>query len=190
MKIKLLTFALFIFIGTAWAGPAEDEVLYKRAEIAINAGDSATFLQLMRTLSTQGQAIAQTNLGLIYEKSQGVAQDPVEAARWYKLAAVQGHAKAQYLLGLKYVIGHGVAKDYAQAIKWLGLAAAQGKPDAQYQLGTMHHNGQGVIQDYKEAAKWIRLAAAQGNDSAQASRDPHPAPPRFGHHVTKHCSCN
>jgi hypothetical protein len=37
--------------------------------------------------------------GGFYRNGTGVAEDPVEAARLYKLAAEQGHAGAQYNLG-------------------------------------------------------------------------------------------
>ncbi len=42
-----------------------------------------------------------------------VAQDYVEAVRFYLLAAAQGYAHAQFNLGYMYQKGQGVAKDYA-----------------------------------------------------------------------------
>ena len=42
--------------------------------------------------------VAQLNLGTMYELGTGVAQDPTEAARLYRLAADQGHVIAQYKL--------------------------------------------------------------------------------------------
>ena len=38
----------------------------------------------------QGDAEAQTALGLVYEKGEGVPQDHQLAVKWYKLAAEQG----------------------------------------------------------------------------------------------------
>ncbi|MCL2102851.1 MAG: sel1 repeat family protein [Syntrophorhabdaceae bacterium] len=62
----------------------------------------------------------------MYYSGRGVAQNYVEAVKWYRLAAEQGNAKAQYNLGAAYVNGHGVAQDYTEAEKWLRLAAEQG----------------------------------------------------------------
>ena len=40
-------------------------------------------------------ALAQTNLGTMYERGEGVAQDAVEAVRWYRKAAEQGDEGAK-----------------------------------------------------------------------------------------------
>ena len=64
-------------------------------QAAYNAGDYATALRLWRPLAEQGNARAQNNLGVMYENGKGVAQDVIEAVRWYRLAAVQGYGGAQ-----------------------------------------------------------------------------------------------
>ena len=45
-----------------------------------------------------GHAIAQNNLGNVFEDGQGVAKDRAEAIRWYRLAAAQGNASATVAL--------------------------------------------------------------------------------------------
>ncbi len=122
-----------------------------------------------RLAAAQGDADAQSKLGLIYSTGQGVVQDYAEAVKWYRLAAAQGLAQAQVNLGLMYDIGLGVIQDYAEAGKWYRLAAAQGDAYAQFRTGVMYGNGQGVVQDYPEAVKWYRLAAAQGLAQAQVN---------------------
>jgi len=47
----------------------------------------------------QGHAIAQFNLGVMYDKGEGVEKDYDEAFKWYRKAAEQGDADAQYNLG-------------------------------------------------------------------------------------------
>ncbi len=66
---------------------------------AYNRGDYATALREWRPLAKQGNAKAQHNLGVIYEKSRGIPQDDAEAVKWYRKAAEQGVADAQYNLG-------------------------------------------------------------------------------------------
>ncbi len=39
----------------------------------------------------QGDAVAQANLGLMYAKGQGVAQNYIQAYMWETLAAAQGN---------------------------------------------------------------------------------------------------
>ncbi len=71
----------------------------------------------------QGDAIAESNLGIMYAKGQGVPKDYAEAAKWFRLAADQGDA-AQSNLGAMYANGHGVPQDYVQAHMWLNVAAS------------------------------------------------------------------
>lgn len=76
--------------------PAQAEVVdqFDAALAAYNRQDYATARSLLQPLAEQGYALAQGNLGLMYENGQGVAQDYQEAVRWYRLAAEQGNAGA------------------------------------------------------------------------------------------------
>ena len=57
--------------------------------------DHETAYKLFLPLAEQGNADAQSNLGLMYESGRGVPQDYKEAIKWYRLAADQGFARAQ-----------------------------------------------------------------------------------------------
>lgn len=48
-----------------------------------------------RRAAEQGFSRAQNNLGVMYEYGEGVAQDTVEAYKWYTLAAAQDHEYAK-----------------------------------------------------------------------------------------------
>ncbi len=62
---------------------------------AFQRGDYETALREWRPLAEQGNARAQTALGLMYAEGQGVSQDYETAVKWYRLAAEQGFASAQ-----------------------------------------------------------------------------------------------
>ncbi len=64
----------------AWAGFYEGVAAAKR-------GDHATALREWRKAAEQGNAYAQTNLGVMYHNGQGVTQDYVQAHMWFNLAA-------------------------------------------------------------------------------------------------------
>lgn len=115
----------------------------------------------------KGDATAQYNLGVRYDIGQGVPQDHVEAAKWYRKAAEQGDAYSQYTLGVMYHEGVGVPQDYVEAAKWLRKSAEQENDFAQHILATMCDEGKGVPKDYVEAARWYRKVAEQGNAHAQ-----------------------
>jgi uncharacterized protein len=104
--LPFLRFSLVIFLLTALACPAFSEdiqTLIKNAE--------------------GGNPKAQFNLGVAYAKGEGVQQNYVEAAKWYRMAAEQGHAGAQCILGISYSDGQGVPQDYLLAYFWSSLAS-------------------------------------------------------------------
>ena len=125
MAIKFLISVTALFIALkASAGDYEDGVS------AITRKDYTTALSKFLVAAEQGLANAQYNLGLMYERGEGVAQDYKEAMRWYRVAARQGFAQAQNNLGLMYANGRGVEQDYNEAARWYRLAAQQGEADA------------------------------------------------------------
>ena len=62
---------------------------------------------------------------MMYTQGQGVPQDYVQAAAWFRKAADQGNAPAQAALGVMYAHGQGVPQDYVQAHMWLDLSASR-----------------------------------------------------------------
>src|SRR5450759_4601026 len=92
LKYALAAIILMLsFAAPVAAGPGEDGVdAYNDGVAAYNRGDYATALRLFRPLADQGVAIAQNNLGVLYEKGQGLPQNYAEGAKWYRLAADQG----------------------------------------------------------------------------------------------------
>ena len=71
----------------------------------------------------QGDKVAQTNVGEIYEKGIGTAPDYANAAKWYQKAADQGYPRAETNLGFLYEQGLGVGKDPVAALKLYRKAA-------------------------------------------------------------------
>jgi hypothetical protein len=76
-----------------------------------------------RKAAGQGNAEAQTHLGVMYENGKGVPIDLAEAAHWYRLAAGQGNTLAQNNLGFMYQYGKGIPKDFAKTLRWYRPAA-------------------------------------------------------------------
>ena len=167
-RLGIIAAAVISVVMLATSAFAQD--LLKGLEAA-QSGDNATALQELRPLAEQGNAYAQTILGLMYDNGQGVPQDSAEAVRLYRLAAEQGHAKAQTLVGIMYATGQGVPQDYAEAAKWYRLAAEQGDAEAQHSLAVMYAKGQGVLQDDVLAYMWFNLVAANGFENGAKGRD-------------------
>jgi hypothetical protein len=120
-----------------------------------------TALRLMHPLAEKGDGRAQSIVGLMYYKGNGVAQDNHMALHWLRLAADQSDARAQFNLGSIYYEAQGVPQDSTEAIKWWRLAADQGYPPAQYNLGLWYAGGKGGSPDNIRALMWLNLAAAR-----------------------------
>ena len=77
---------------------------------------------------------AQLNLGVMYNKGEGVAEDKREAAHWYRAAADNGDMRAQFILGLIYALGKGVMQDAHEAYVWFLIAKSSGVEEAEKEL--------------------------------------------------------
>ncbi|GJL83141.1 MAG: hypothetical protein DHS20C01_27750 [marine bacterium B5-7] len=134
-------------------------------------GDFVNAREIWKPMAERGNAIAQTNLGIMYRYGDGVHEDNTEALKWFRLAAEQGDELAQFNLGVMYAEGIGVPKDNAEAVKWYGLAAEQGEIRAQFKLGVMYCKGEGIPKDYVQAYKWLDLAAISGDLIAKRKQE-------------------
>jgi hypothetical protein len=108
-----------VVFGAAMAGPLDD------ARAALQRGDYAVAMRLFRPLADQGDALAQTSIGVMYTTGLGVPQNYALAAAWYRKAAEQGDTMAQATLGGMYATGQGVPQDYVLAHMWSNLAASR-----------------------------------------------------------------
>ena len=84
--------------------------------------------EIFLPLAEQRDARAQTYLGVMYLRGQGVPQNFAVAAYWLHLASEAGFPTAQYFLGLMYDKGQGIAQDFVLAHAWLNLAVAHAGP--------------------------------------------------------------
>lgn len=158
--VCLLTCILVFSVSTAYAGLDEGVAAYKR-------GDYAAALKAFTPLAQNGNAAAQSQLGLMYVNGQGVAKNYKQAVNWFQKAAQQGYAQAQYNLGQMYRTGEGVGSSYKQAGGWFHKAAKQGLASAQFELGLMYYDGQGVAKSDQQVAYWWGKAADQGHVNAK-----------------------
>ncbi len=131
----------------------------------INQPKRSNTKQLIVNLQNEKQTpLIQYCLGTLYLNKENIGQGPLEAMRYYSMAANQGHAIAQYALAEMIYNGIGCEKNLLDAIKYYHLAAVQGLGKAQQRLGACYFLGEGVKKDEEEALKWHRLAAKQSDE--------------------------
>jgi TPR repeat protein len=85
----LIVAAQMLGIAGAIAGPWEDGMA------SYNRGDYMPAIRLFRPLAEQGNAKAQSVLGVMYRRGEGVARSSVRAFIWLSRAAARGDARAK-----------------------------------------------------------------------------------------------
>lgn len=124
---------------------------------AYRGRDYPTAYRYFLPLAQSGNAFAQNQLGVMYNRGNGVPQDYVEAVRWWHAAAEQGNATAQCNLGIMYSYGQGVKQDEVPAHMWFNLAAARGSKEARKRrdnLETWRMSRAQVLEAQRLAAEW------------------------------------
>ena len=115
------------------AGPARADPAWAGVE-AYARGEYPRAANRLLPLAERGDARAQTYVGIMYLRGEGVPHNFDEAARWLREAARAGVSEAQYFLGLMYDKGQGVAQDFVLAEAWLNLAAARSGPGSRWRF--------------------------------------------------------
>ena len=94
MKRRMMVGGLILaaqILGSAgaFAGPWEDGMA------AYNRGDYVPAITVFRAMAERGNAKAQSQLGVMYRRGQGVARNPARAFVWFNRAAARGNAAAK-----------------------------------------------------------------------------------------------
>jgi TPR repeat protein len=156
---------ILMFVGLAVAanfvapGFAQEEAL-----------QALSFIKRLK-LARAGDELAQLSVAVDYENgSNDARKDQLEAAKWYRQAALAGNMEAQFRLSKLIVRGpQGLAVDPADGLKLLRSAADKGYAPAQNELGLRLQKGTGVAVNLPEAFQWFQKASDQGNTSAQVN---------------------
>lgn len=112
---------------------------------------------------------ATNDLGLKYERGDGVPVDYAKARQLYAQAAQSGYGLAYSNLGNLVAQGHGGPADLVQAARYYAQGARLGNALAQNSLGLAYQYGRGVPRDISLAIRYFQMAAQGGNASAQTN---------------------
>ena len=108
------------------------------------------------------------DLGVMYEKGQGVNRDDERAVSWYSKAA-DTESQAMVNLAAMYIGGRGgLHKDATKAVALLRKAADAGNANGMMLLGATYEDGAGGLpKDAAAALDWYKKAADLGNSYGQ-----------------------
>lgn len=104
---------------------------------AHRAKDYARARSDFRRLAGEGSAIAETMLGVMHARGQGVPRDAATAATWWLRAANRGYPPAQFALAEAFAKGRGVGRDAKSAWLWARLAATHGDTPTAKRAGAL-----------------------------------------------------
>ena len=107
-----------------WLGVAFEQNLW------FGVTDKVEALKWYKRAAEGGQPDAENELGVHYRDGDGIEQNYVQAAHWFRKAAehvpdLGGAGQGRNNLGNLYAEGQGVPKDYVQAYMWLSLAGSE-----------------------------------------------------------------
>jgi uncharacterized protein len=156
LNFSKLCLALLLVASTAMAQQAELQGL--------------SFIKRLR-LARAGDDVAQLSVAQDYERgSNDARQDVVEAAKWYRQAALSGNMEAQFLLAKLLAKGApGLPASAEDGIKLLQSAAEKGYAPAQNELGLRFQKGTGMVANAAESVKWYEKASQQNFVSAHVN---------------------
>jgi hypothetical protein len=142
----------------AGASAVDGAALFREGKQAADAGQDPKAVALYHRACDAGNASGCSNLGIMYQKGRGVAQDFGQALALYQRACDSGTASGCTNLGLMYANGDGVAQDAGRAVALYQRACDAGSAVGCTYLGFMHKSGRGVAQDDGRAVALFQRA--------------------------------
>ena len=98
----------------------------------------------------------------------GIAQDHLEAVRWYRAAAENGITAAQYSLAFLYATGTGIARDDREAYIWLSISRVIGDVSTIVLIGGVDWRDRSSQIDVMRKVNWRdRLSQAEIRSAQQ-----------------------
>jgi len=123
---------------------------------------------LWKEEASRGNDQAMVNIGLLYLKGEGVAQDPALSKNWFEQAITHNNPSAYYNIALMYQNAIGVEKDDALALTYFKSAAAFGHSGANFRLGLMLLDRKDDIDLLRDGFEHLLHAAKGGHLMAMA----------------------
>ncbi len=159
-QIAIVFVALIVLVGGGYFSAQS----HKKA-------DSAA----LRALADKGDAVAQYNMALRYERGDGVPQAFYQVGYYLRLSSLQGHpqaqAKAKELHALCYPLSpYNLDKNPKRTVEQAHACQADaelGDRDAELVVALSHERGDLLEKNRVIAAVWFKAAAMKGDPIAQ-----------------------
>jgi len=97
MKLKALLLA--VLISFSWINAVSADA----GDDAYDKKDYSEALKIWKSRADDGDAVAQHNVGHLYERGYGVLKDSKKGVAWIKKAAYGGYARSQYYMARHHI---------------------------------------------------------------------------------------
>lgn len=150
-KCIVITVLLYLFSGLALR--ADD---YAKAFEALEIGDYGTATYYLSFFASNGDSVAQYNMGILYRDGLGVEKNPKVALSWLYLAAQQSHMLSNFAIA-KLIETHPHLADRKKGgLHFLKEAAFLGHAIAPLEIGNFYYSRQETDFDLVRAmVGWI-----------------------------------
>jgi TPR repeat protein len=129
--------------------------------------DSNEALKYKLVAATAGYALAQHDVGLLYDK-QGNSE---EALKWWKMAGDQGYPNALYRLSMSYSAGKGVPRDLSLSYAYFKLSKLAPAKNVNEMAALLSEqelkNSEKLVSEWKPRTTALTLKAKSGIRAAE-----------------------
>ena len=151
MRLTCILLAFLFYFSSSLALKADD---YAKAFDALERGDYETATFFLSFLASNGDSVAQYNLGLLYRDGLGVEKNPEVALSWFYLAAQQRHMLSNFAIA-KLIENYTYLADRTQGrLHFLKEAAFLGHAIAPLEIGNFYYMRRKSDYDLVRAMVW------------------------------------
>lgn len=132
---------------------------YEKAFEALEKGDYKTAAFYLSFFASNGDTVAQYNMGLLYRDGLGVEKNPTVALSWFYLAAQQQHMLSNYAIAKLMDRHKNLIDKKGRKLHFLKEAAFLGHAIAPLEIGNFYYLRQETPYDLVRAMVWWILSS-------------------------------
>jgi TPR repeat protein len=150
---KNILTALSFFIAALSFGQNVEE-LNKKSNGFILKDDFRSAFPLVKKAAEKGNAEAQCNYGIFFQKGIVVPRNDSIALYWFLKSANQNWAKGQLHVAVCYMESPFLKPDFNKAFEWIQKCANQGEPECMWSLSGGYESGMGIKENMDSMLYW------------------------------------
>ena len=156
IRFKCIAIVILFYLFSSLALKADD---YAKAFEALERGDYETASFYLSFFASNGDSVAQYNMGVLYRDGLGVEKNPKVALSWFYLAAQQRHMLSNFAIA-KLMEKHSyLASRKKGRLHFLKEAAFLGHAVAPLEIGNFYYLRQETEFDLIRAMVWWILSS-------------------------------